>query len=57
MPAVLQAIGTRASQFALMENVLDSDAVIRHRVITALNKLGQQHPDRRIDRKLRSRRF
>ena len=23
-----------------MDNVLDSDAVMRHRVITALNKLG-----------------
>ena len=52
IPLVLQAIGTRASQFALMENLLDNDAVTRHRIITALNKLGQQHPDRRIDRKL-----
>ena len=52
IPLVLQAIGTRASQFALMENLLDSDAVTRHRIITALNKLGQQHPDRRVDRKL-----
>jgi AAA family ATP:ADP antiporter len=50
IPAVLQAIGSRASHFALMENVLDGDAIMRHRVITALNKLEQQHPDRRLDR-------
>jgi len=50
-PAVLQAIDTRAAHFALMECVLEGDAVTRHRVITALNKLEQQHPDRRLDRK------
>jgi HEAT repeat protein len=50
IPAVLQGIGSRASHFALMENVLDSDAVVRHRVIRALNKLEQQHPERRLDR-------
>ena len=50
LPAVLQAIATRASHYALMESVLDSDPVMRHRVITALNKLEQQHPDRQLDR-------
>jgi AAA family ATP:ADP antiporter len=50
IPAALQAIGSRASHFALMESVLDGDALVRHRVITALNKLEQQHPDRRLDR-------
>jgi ATP:ADP antiporter, AAA family len=52
IPAVLQAIGTPAAQFVLLESVLDSDTAVRHRVITALNKLGQLHPDRRIDRRL-----
>jgi ATP:ADP antiporter, AAA family len=50
IPAALQAIASRASHFALMESVLDSDPVVRYRVITALNKLEQQHPDRRLDR-------
>jgi AAA family ATP:ADP antiporter len=50
IPSVLQAIGSRASHFSLIENVLDGDAVVRHRVIAALNKLEQQHPERRLDR-------
>ena len=41
-----------AAQFVLLESVLDSDTVLRHRVITALNKLGQVHPERRVDRRL-----
>jgi AAA family ATP:ADP antiporter len=52
IPAVLQAVGTPAAQFVLLESVLVSDTVIRHRIITALNKLGQMHPERRIDRRL-----
>lgn len=52
IPQVLQAIGTPAAQFVLLESVLDSDTVIRHRIITALNKLGQVYPERRIDRRL-----
>ena len=52
MPVVLQAIGTRAAQAVLIESILDGDAVLRYHIITALNKLGQQHPDRPIDRKL-----
>ncbi len=52
IPAVLQAIGTPAAQYVLLESVLDSDTILRHRVITALNKLGQVYPDRRIDKRL-----
>ena len=52
IPAVLQAIATPAAQFVLLESVLDSDTIVRHRIITALNKLGQIFPDRRIDRRL-----
>lgn len=52
LPAVLQAIGTPAAQYVLVESVLDADTIVRHRVITALNKLGQMHPERRIDRRL-----
>ena len=52
IPAALQAIGTTAAQFVLLESLLDRDTLVRHRVITALNKLGQLHPERRIDRRL-----
>jgi AAA family ATP:ADP antiporter len=52
IPAVLQAIGTPAAQFVLLESVLDSDTIVRHRIITALNKLGQVYPERQIDRRL-----
>jgi AAA family ATP:ADP antiporter len=52
IPLVLQTIGTPAAQFVLLESVGDSDDVVRHRVITALNKLGQLHPERRFDRRL-----
>ena len=52
IPQVLQAIGTPAAQFVLLESVLDSDTVVRHRIITALNKLGQVFPERRVDRRL-----
>jgi HEAT repeat protein len=52
IPGVLQAIGTRAAQNVLTESVLDKDVVLRYRCITALNKLGQLHPDRPVDRKI-----
>jgi AAA family ATP:ADP antiporter len=52
IPAVLQAIATPAAQFVLLESVLDSDTIVRHRIITALNKLGQVFPERRVDRRL-----
>lgn len=52
IPAVLQAIGSRAAQTVLTESVLDKDVVLRYRCIAALNKLGQLHPDRPVDRKI-----
>lgn len=52
IPSVLQAIGTRAAQNVLTESVLDSDVVLRYHSIAALNKLGQLHPDRPVDRKI-----
>ncbi len=52
IPAVLQAIGTRAAQVVLTESVLDKDVVLRYRCMAALNKLAQLHPDRRVDRKV-----
>jgi ATP:ADP antiporter, AAA family len=52
IPLVLQAIATPAAQFVLLESVLDTDSIVRHRIISALNKLGQIYPDRRVDRRL-----
>jgi ATP:ADP antiporter, AAA family len=52
IPAVLQEIGSRAAQSVLTESVLDKDVVLRYRCIAALNKLGQLHPDRPVDRKI-----
>jgi ATP:ADP antiporter, AAA family len=52
IPTVLLAIGTRAAQNVLTESVLDKDVVLRYRCIAALNKLGQLHPDRPVDRKI-----
>lgn len=52
IPRVLQAIGSTAAQAVLTESVLDRDVILRYHTITALNKLGQQHPERPIDRKL-----
>ena len=52
VPDVLLAIGTRGAQNVLTESVLDRDVVLRYRCIAALNKLGQLHPDRPVDRKI-----
>ncbi len=52
IPDVLQVIGTAGAQTALTESVLDGDVVLRYRCIAALNKLGQMHPERRVDRKI-----
>jgi ATP:ADP antiporter, AAA family len=52
LPAALETIGTPVAQYVLLESVLDSDTILRHRVISALNKLGQIYPDRRLDRRL-----
>jgi HEAT repeat protein len=52
VPKVLQEIGTTAAQGVLVESVLDRDVVLRYHTITALNRLGQAHPERSTDRKL-----
>jgi len=52
IPKVLQEIGSSSAQAVLTESVLDRDVVLRYHTITALNKLGQQHPERSTDRKL-----
>ena len=49
IPAVLAQIGTRGAGDALMENLLVSDAMLRFRILSALNKLRQSHPELTMD--------
>jgi AAA family ATP:ADP antiporter len=49
IPAVLVRVGTPAAERALVETLVESDPTLRHRIIAALNKLRQRHPDVPID--------
>jgi AAA family ATP:ADP antiporter len=49
LPAVLLQIGTPAAGAVLSENLVESDTALRFKIISALNKLCQQYPDRKID--------
>ena len=40
------------AQERLTESVLDRDVIVRYHTISALNRLGQAHPERSTDRKL-----
>ena len=50
LPLVMQAMGTEAAQAVLVDHLLDADTGVRQRVLAALNKVLQLHPDRRFDR-------
>ena len=50
IPVVLMQIGTRKSQQALMECMLQADTSLRFRIIAALNKLQRERPDLALDR-------
>ena len=52
IPGVLAAIGTQAAERALVENLLESDTTLRFRIISALNKLHQRHPELELDRQM-----
>jgi ATP:ADP antiporter, AAA family len=52
LPQVLVRIGTPAAEEVLIENLLQPDVTLRHRVISSLNKLHDAHPDVRIDERL-----
>ena len=52
VPAVLLRVDTQAATVALTECVQDPDAQIRFRVISALNKLRDQHPTWPFDDRL-----
>jgi len=49
IPEVLLRIGTPAAQHALVENLICGDTILRFRIISALNKLRQGHPDYDLD--------
>lgn len=50
IPLVLLRIGTPDAGRALVDALLEGDATLRYRVIAALNKLKQLHPEVQIDR-------
>jgi AAA family ATP:ADP antiporter len=52
IPAVLLRIGSPEAEHALVENLLDGDAGVRGEVVSALNRLRQLHPERRLERDL-----
>jgi AAA family ATP:ADP antiporter len=49
IPGVLAQIGSTSAESALMENLLGSDAMLRFRILCALNKLRQGHPELALD--------
>lgn len=49
IPAVLVMIATSSAERALIENLLQSDNLLRFSIIRALNKLHGLHPDMAID--------
>jgi AAA family ATP:ADP antiporter len=49
IPAVLVRIGTSAAQRVLVENLLESDTMLRFRVLSALNKIRRDHPELPLD--------
>jgi ATP:ADP antiporter, AAA family len=52
IPDVLQRIGTPNAEQLLVENLLEPDPSLRLRTVSALNKVRQLNPDRRLEREL-----
>jgi AAA family ATP:ADP antiporter len=52
IPEVLLRIGTPLAGKALAENLVQADGALRSKVISALNKLSDHHPDFRVNREL-----
>jgi AAA family ATP:ADP antiporter len=49
IPAVLLRIGTQEAEGVLVENLLQGDTTLRFKIISALNKLHQAHPELTLD--------
>jgi len=52
IPQVLATIASPEATQALHENLLEPDASLRFKIISALNKLQRSHPDMKIDQQL-----
>ncbi len=52
IPELLLRIGTSGAHRVLLENLAERDTHIRFRIITALNKLAQANPQRKLDLRL-----
>ena len=52
IPSILVDIGTTESGSVLVESLLQGDSALRFRVISALNKFRQAHPDTKLDDQL-----
>jgi ATP:ADP antiporter, AAA family len=52
IPELLLRVGSVAAHRVLLEHLADRDPHIRFRIITALNKLAQTHPGRRLELRL-----
>ena len=52
IPDILQRVATPEAEQGLVENLLDSDPMLRLRAVSALNKLRQLHPARRLEKEL-----
>jgi ATP:ADP antiporter, AAA family len=52
IPDILQRVATPEAEQALVENLLDPDPMLRLRAVSALNKLRQLHPARRLEKEL-----
>jgi AAA family ATP:ADP antiporter len=52
IPDVLQRVATPEAEQGLLENLLDPDPMLRLCAVSALNKLRQVHPTRRLDKEL-----
>ena len=50
LPIVIATIGTNTAQRILTDNLLQQDVQLRFRVIAALNRLQQLHPEIDLDR-------
>lgn len=51
-PGLLQRIGTPAAERVLVEHLTDPDPEVRLQIVSALNILRQEHPDRGLNREL-----
>jgi AAA family ATP:ADP antiporter len=52
VPAIFAGLGTATAAQVLLDNIMETDTVIRFQVICALNKIQQAHPEIKLDTQL-----